>query len=106
MRLGSDQVRKVQALRNLQPSPPGLHLLAWCIGAWPVKLAGTQPDAGLGWILNYLLSFGAQLLLGDTRPADNPFEAEAFSRDCAKAGGSLAKRQRGEEAGEFEQQGS
>ena len=44
--------------RNFKSS---LHLLAWKIGAWTVKMLGAQTAMSLVWIINFLVSIANEL---------------------------------------------
>ena len=53
---GADQTRILQAYHDLRSFRSSLHLFAYKIGAWYVRLSGTQADMSLGWIMNYLFN--------------------------------------------------
>ena len=57
----SDIARMWQAYRDMADFPSSLHLLAWRIGAWPMKLTGTLTEMPLGWAINYLLGVVAKI---------------------------------------------
>ena len=52
----ADQTRILQAYHDLRSFRSSLHLFAYKIGAWYVRLPGTQSDMSLGWIMNYLFN--------------------------------------------------
>ena len=58
---GAGPAREMEAMRALPIFLVSLLLLAWILGSWPVDLSGTQSDAKLRWLTNYLPSLAAQL---------------------------------------------
>ena len=48
------QTRILEAFQDLRKSPSSLHLLAYKIGAWRVRLNGTLTNMSLGWIMRFL----------------------------------------------------
>ena len=51
----------VRAVRDLDQSPPSLHLTAWKLGASPVLMTGAQTTISLGWVIRYLFDFARAL---------------------------------------------
>ena len=51
----------IQALGDIRNFRSSFHLLAWNIGALPVKMLGGQTDIRLGWVASCLFSFANQL---------------------------------------------
>ena len=72
------------------------HLVAWRLGAWPVRLVGTQPEMSLGLAINSFLSFAAQLPSEPTGPLEPPgsFGRESAMEDGAPVFQGARKRRR------------
>ena len=56
--------RHFEALRVVCSPSSILHLLAWKLGASPVRMLGARSDVGLAGLMTYLFTLAAQLLLG------------------------------------------
>ena len=54
LRHGAGQTRILEAFQDLRKFPSSLHLLAYKIGAWYVRLNGTLTNMSLGWITHFL----------------------------------------------------
>ena len=50
----ADQTRILQAYHDLRRFRSSLHLFAYKIGAWHVRLNGTLTNMSLGWIMHFL----------------------------------------------------
>ena len=78
---GATESRYAEILRDLMDFKSGLQLSAWKLGAWPVKMLGTQSDLSLAWIVNYLFSFAAQIPVAPDSPLVVPGPDSSEARE-------------------------
>ena len=78
---GADRTRILQAYQDLRSFRSSLHLFAYKIGAWYVRLPGTQSDMSLGWIMNYLFTCVRLLSSIKPRSIDDEFIGDSESDD-------------------------
>ena len=91
----SDALRAAQALRDLRQFPSSLHLLAYRLGAWEVRLQGTQTAMSAAWILSYLFSFATKIPPQPVYP--ELIESQSSQEPATQGARPGQKRARGEQ---------
>ena len=96
LRRGAGQFRILEAFRDLRVFPSSLHLLAYKIGAWRVRLNGTLTNMSLGWITHFL--FESLRMIAPFRSlSDNEDFAGSSSSESGMAGSPANKKPKSKE---------